>query len=174
MPEPVAPRPLPLRPFGRTEDLELELGDRDRPALVTALLARCSEPGDEERWWALPVGERIAALLQLVALTESVDHLTVPSRCPQPSCGVAFEFALPLAALLGPTRATDATSGTAPKPGADRIVGPDSKRGAYPKPGADSKPGIDSKPGTDLTLATAASHLVDLAHVVRCGQRSVS
>ena len=99
----MAPSHAALRRFGRIEDLELEFGNHDRPGLVTALLTLCGKPNDEEVWWAQPVGRRIQALLRVLALTEVVDRLTVPSRCPQPSCGEAFEFDLPLAALVDQT-----------------------------------------------------------------------
>jgi hypothetical protein len=98
--DPIALPGVALRPFGTLVDLELELGDRDRPGLVTALLAGCSDPGDAERWWAAPVGDRIRALLRVLTLTEAVDHVALSARCPDPSCGQLFEFELPLADLI--------------------------------------------------------------------------
>lgn len=95
--------PPTLRSFGRAEDLDLEFGDTDRPGLVTALLARCAEPRDPQFWWAQPVGARIAALLQLLALTDGCESLSLRSRCTEPGCGEVFELELPLAALVNET-----------------------------------------------------------------------
>ncbi|MFH0344343.1 MAG: hypothetical protein ACHBNF_19990 [Chromatiales bacterium] len=92
-----------LRPFGRAEDLELEFGGGGRPGLVTALLARCSDSPGAQFWWTQSVGTRIAALLRLVALTESTDHLLVQARCTESACVTAFEMELPLAALVDQT-----------------------------------------------------------------------
>jgi len=96
----MAPFHAALRPFGRAEDLELEFGSGDRPGLVTALLARCGKKHDAQFWWMQPVGRRIAALVRLLALTESADSLAVRWRCTQPSCAEAFEVELPLGALI--------------------------------------------------------------------------
>lgn len=92
------------RPFGQAEDLELDFGTADRPALVTALLASCGEPRDEAFWWAQTVGVRIAALLRLLAATESLDRLELQARCREPMCAQWFEFELPLALLLKAAR----------------------------------------------------------------------
>ncbi|MGH8581316.1 MAG: hypothetical protein ACREWG_00710 [Gammaproteobacteria bacterium] len=95
---------LALRPFSRAEDLELEFDGGDRPGLVTALLARCSDSPSAQFWWTQPVGTRIAALLRLVGLTESADCLPVQARCTEPACAVAFEMELPLAAIVEQTQ----------------------------------------------------------------------
>ncbi|MCY1281422.1 hypothetical protein D9M68_670810 [compost metagenome] len=93
-------QPLPsriaLRPFGELPDLDLDFADRDRPRLVTDLLARCA--ADAEFWWAQPVAARSAALLRLVAVTDGIQALSFTARCP--ACAEAFEFDLQLAALL--------------------------------------------------------------------------
>jgi len=89
-----------LRPFGRAEDLELELGGGDRPGLVTDLLTGCSGSQRTQFWWTQTVGTRIAALLRLLALTEFADSLPVQARCTEPACAEAFEMELPLAALV--------------------------------------------------------------------------
>lgn len=89
-----------LRPFGRAEDLELELGGGDRPGLVTDLLTGCSDSQRTQFWWTQTVGTRMAALLRLLALTESADSLPVQARCTEPACAEAFEMELPLAALV--------------------------------------------------------------------------
>ena len=94
---------ISLRAFGRAEDLGLALdadpSQSDRPALVTALLAHCGSQGNAAFWWSRPVGMRIGALLQLVALTEETDRLGVVLRCVQPDCGEHFEIELPLGEL---------------------------------------------------------------------------
>jgi hypothetical protein len=102
----MTPPSAALRAFGRAEDLELDFGDHDRPRLVTALLVACSDLAEPDVWWAQPVGSRIAALLRLLASTEHIDRLTVPSRCPQPACRESFELDLPVGGLL--ERASDA------------------------------------------------------------------
>jgi hypothetical protein len=90
-----------MRPFGRVQDLDIDFADQDRPALVTALLARNSEPSDAEFWRAQPVGGRIAALLRVLAFTEG-DRPQLPVRlsCTEPQCGEPLEIALPFDALL--------------------------------------------------------------------------
>src|SRR5262249_25128257 len=90
-----------MRPFGRAQDLDIDFTDQDRPALVTALLARCGEQFDAELWWAEPVGRRIAALLRVLALTE-VNRPQLPVRlsCMEPQCGEPLEIALPFDELL--------------------------------------------------------------------------
>jgi hypothetical protein len=95
------PEDVMMHPFGRAADLDLDFGQPDRPGLVTALLARCAQPGDAAFWWTQPVGGRIAALLRLVALTEQRDQIPVSARCVAVACGEAFEFELPLRSLAG-------------------------------------------------------------------------
>jgi hypothetical protein len=90
---------LPTRPFVRSAaagDLEVVFDGGDRPSLVTALLARCSEAGDPRGWWAQRVGRRIAVLLQVAAESDGLQAFAVERRCSQPACGTAFEIALPL------------------------------------------------------------------------------
>jgi len=86
----------PVRPFGRGDDLEVVFDGSDRPSLVTALLARCSEAGDPRGWWAQRVGRRIAVLLRVAAESDHLQAFTVERRCSQPACGTAFEMSLPL------------------------------------------------------------------------------
>ena len=89
-----------LRPFGRAQDLELEFANENRPALVTALLDRCSDAADSDYWWDQTVGVRIAALLRVLLLTEGHDGaISVTLRCPEPQCGKTFEIELPVDAL---------------------------------------------------------------------------
>jgi hypothetical protein len=93
--------PARLRPFGRAQDLELEFADKDRPALVTTLLARCDAASDAEFWWAQTVGARTAALLRVLALTEEkASELSVRLVCRAPQCGQPLEVTLPIDALL--------------------------------------------------------------------------
>lgn len=88
------------RPFGRAvEDLELDFESGDRPALITRLLAACSEPQDESRWWRLLVSERIAALLAVLRETEQTDALSLALRCDR--CREPFEIELQHDALAG-------------------------------------------------------------------------
>lgn len=91
---------LAMRPFGHAADLDLDFGSDDRPGLVTTLLAQCGEHGDTAFWWSQPVGVRTAALLRIVALSEDSVHVPLTARCVQAACGEAYEFELPLQALL--------------------------------------------------------------------------
>lgn len=101
-----------MRPLGQVGDLDIDFAGTDRPRLVTTLLARCGERGEPSYWWSRPVGERIAALLRLVALTEARDELPLSARCTVPECAESFEFMLPLHRLTehdgddGPVTAT--------------------------------------------------------------------
>jgi hypothetical protein len=90
-----------LRPFGTAGDLDLEFGQPDRPALVTALLVRCSERGDAAFWWRQQVGLRSAALLRILGATEGRPQLTLTARCGRLPCAADFEFGLPLDTLAG-------------------------------------------------------------------------
>lgn len=92
--------PHAMRPFGHAADLDLDFGAGDRPGLVTSLLAQCDERRDAGYWWAQPVGARTAALLRLVALTEGCTGVPLTARCAAAACGEAYEFELPLQALL--------------------------------------------------------------------------
>ncbi|MGH8666570.1 MAG: hypothetical protein ACREUX_20075, partial [Burkholderiales bacterium] len=90
-----------MRPFGAAADLDLDLGDPDRPSLVTELLAHCAGHDDPEFWWSQPVGIRTAALLHLVGITDaSAREFSFSARCRENGCGEPFEFALSLRALL--------------------------------------------------------------------------
>jgi hypothetical protein len=88
-----------MRALGQVGDLDIDFASTDRPRLVTTLLARCGERGEPSYWWSRPVGERIAALLRLVALTEERDELPLSARCTVPKCAELFEFMLPLRGL---------------------------------------------------------------------------
>lgn len=87
------------RPFGCAEDLDVDFATKDRPTLVTVLLASCGSPREAEFWWSQSVGARIGALLRLLAATDSIDHLRLLAHCRQPTCAERFEFELPMAML---------------------------------------------------------------------------
>jgi hypothetical protein len=87
------------RPFGCAEDLDVDFATKDRPTLVTALLASCGSPREAEFWWSQSVGARVGALLRLLAATDSIDHLRLLAHCRQPACAERFEFELPIAML---------------------------------------------------------------------------
>lgn len=90
------------RSFGsRAADLDVDFTAADRPALVTTLLASCSD-ADAATWWGCSVGARTAGLLRLVMVTgERADAAAVALRpmlsCPH--CGDRIEAELPLAEL---------------------------------------------------------------------------
>lgn len=86
-----------LRPFGEAQDLDVDFGDADRPALVTALLARCVQPNDAAFWWSRGVGARTAMLLRLMAATAACHSVELTSRCER--CAATFEFELPIEPL---------------------------------------------------------------------------
>jgi hypothetical protein len=86
------------RAFGSAADLDLDFVRTDRATLVTALLARCVTPHDAGHWWSQSVGARTAALLRVLEASDGVPALNLASRCG--ACGEAFEFELPLAALV--------------------------------------------------------------------------
>jgi hypothetical protein len=94
-------RPAAVRRFGRAADLDIAFDGVDRPSLVTALLAHCSETADADTWWAQRVSDRIATLLRLAALSDGVEGFAVRHRCPTPECGTDFEMVVPAAAIAG-------------------------------------------------------------------------
>lgn len=89
------------RPFGAAADLDLDFACADRPALVTALLAQGLPDGAGD-WWRRSVGERTAALVDLLVLTEGRRCLDLHAACAAPGCGETFGFELPLDALPKP------------------------------------------------------------------------
>ncbi|MEO8123642.1 MAG: hypothetical protein ABI633_06295, partial [Burkholderiales bacterium] len=99
------PRPLP-RPFGHAaEDLEIDFGSGDRPALVTALLSACAESADGSDWWQQPVGERTSALVALLRRSEGSDAMALTISCGVEGCGSRFEIELPHAAFAAAPQA---------------------------------------------------------------------
>src|SRR5262249_43825593 len=108
---PQMPSPT-MRAFGRVEDLELAFASADRPALVTALLARCGAPGDAAHWQAQAVGTRIAALARLLAASGDGEALPVSLHCPEPAWGEPFDIAIASAALVEDDATPDAIAVT--------------------------------------------------------------
>jgi hypothetical protein len=98
---------MAMRPFGDAADLDVDFDHADRPSLVTRLLVQCGECSDPAFWWSQPVSVRTAALLRLVATTEQVNAFSFTARCAQAPCGEAFEFDLPLPALIADTDAAE-------------------------------------------------------------------
>ena len=96
------------RPFGRASDLDLNFRTRDRPLLVTRLLAACGEAEDdgETRAWSMTLSGRIGALAAILALSGERAFLAVQPRCP--ACGKAFEVELALADIAELGRAAEA------------------------------------------------------------------
>ena len=89
-----------MRAFGHATDLDLDFGQADRPGLVTTLLAQCDGERGPAFWWTQSVSTRIAALLRLVASTEGRERFSLHARCAAPECGEAYEFELPLEAVV--------------------------------------------------------------------------
>lgn len=91
------------RTYGsRAADLELDFGAADRPALVTSLLAACSN-ADERMWWGSSVGARTAGLLRLLTLNDHSAgnvHAALRPLLSCPHCSERIEAELPLAALV--------------------------------------------------------------------------
>ena len=96
---------LRFRPFGsKVEDLEIPFGAATPPQLVTDILTACVETVEKvsagpSLFWSMTVGDRIAALLTLVAF-EVGSELTVALQCSHPSCGKQFEAVLDIQRLL--------------------------------------------------------------------------
>ncbi|WP_313915811.1 hypothetical protein [Tahibacter sp.] len=88
-----------LRALGQPADLDLDFATADRPALVTALLARASDSTDVAFWWSQAVGRRTQALLDVLAATERRDRLGLTAVCGAAGCAQTFEFELPLQGL---------------------------------------------------------------------------
>jgi hypothetical protein len=81
-----------MRPFDQALDLDLDFSRFDRPNLITAVLAQCAGRHDPDYWWAQPVGDRTGALLQVAALTDQRDHVSLSASCAV--CREVFEFDL--------------------------------------------------------------------------------
>lgn len=88
-----------LRALGQPADLDLDFATADRPALVTALLARASGMADAAFWWSQPVSRRTQALLDVLAATEHRSSVGLTAVCGAAGCAQTFEFELPLQGL---------------------------------------------------------------------------
>lgn len=88
-----------FRAFGRSEDLDLELEGDGADQIVTDLLTQCSSHAASVDWWEATIGRRIAALAQIVAMTEHSASLAMTVTCDRPECGAPLEIAIPLEAI---------------------------------------------------------------------------
>lgn len=92
-----------FRPFGSHKgDLDIDFGS-PRPRLVSDVLRAClvfSSPAtpEEDALETLPVGERLAMLIELVK-SGGPDFLTVDVTCGAPGCGQPYKLELDLTAL---------------------------------------------------------------------------
>jgi hypothetical protein len=111
-----------VRPFGSAGDLDIPLSAADRPAVVTALLSRCSDQRDSEAWWDTPVGTRIASLLRIAAATDGVDAFPVQLQCAVGECQSAFEIMLPVDEAIGHPEAAVAERVTVTLPDGKRAT----------------------------------------------------
>jgi hypothetical protein len=100
---------IALRAFGVDRaDLDVDLGAPDREAVVTAVLERCARDGDgaplsPEDAWALPVGDRLHALVAICRLSGR-SALDWSLACPASGCDEEVEIELPLAVLAAAAR----------------------------------------------------------------------
>jgi hypothetical protein len=101
---------MPLRRFGRAEQvLDIDFG-RVQPALITDIIVACSDSGrvpiDRAEIDGMSVSARIACLLLVVQL-EGIESLDVRLSCPALECGDAFELDLSVAEVLAFASATE-------------------------------------------------------------------
>ncbi|MBM9594987.1 hypothetical protein [Roseitranquillus sediminis] len=98
------------RGIGRIEDLEIDFSSRDRPALVTAVLATCAEPPveDPEEVWRLTLAARVGGLLAIYAETVRTESLPLEVRCPHDDCREGMEVELPVPELVALAQAAEA------------------------------------------------------------------
>lgn len=104
------------RGIGQVRDLDIDFASRDRPALVTRVLASCAEPPVEEDGleaiWRLSLAARVGGLLAVHAATTGADELPLAVHCPHEDCGEGMEVALPVAALLALAQEAEGASET--------------------------------------------------------------
>ncbi len=92
-----------LRPFcAQCGDLDVDFGAPNRQALVSDILRRCVRDGAGREvpigvCWALPIGRRLEALLDLVALS---DNRAFTAAFPCSGCGQTLESELSLSDLI--------------------------------------------------------------------------
>jgi hypothetical protein len=91
-----------VRAFGaEAHDLDVDFGCAARASVVSAVLERCAGAGASA--WALPVGDRIGALVRICGRSGQRE-LSWILACPAAGCGEEIEIELPLAALADATR----------------------------------------------------------------------
>ena len=104
---PARPRAAPditARAFGvDPADIEVDFGGADRAAVVTAIIERCAGGDDgaplgPDCAWALPVGDRLHALVTICRLSGR-HAFEFSLACPSPRCDEQVEIELPLHAL---------------------------------------------------------------------------
>jgi hypothetical protein len=142
----------PLRAFGRrSEDLDVDFGAA-RAETVTEIVVRCTRAPDSDAVWALPVRDRLHALVA-VCLVTGWRSLTAALACP--GCAELVELELPLDRL-----AKTADDGAAREP---VEVGWRGERFRPRLPtGADLRRWSAAPPGdADLLAALGGPHLVD-------------
>jgi hypothetical protein len=103
--------PLPdVRPFGAAPaDLEADFAGLPRPHLVTEVLRACVGGLSARDAWAMTAGERVAALLQVLAAGgERALGVVLPCA----ACGARLEVELPAEALLSLHEQAAARGGT--------------------------------------------------------------
>lgn len=102
------------RGIGRVSDLDIDFASRNRPALVTRVLAICAEPpvGDDglEEIWRLSLAARVGGLLVVHAATTGADELPLVLMCPHQDCGEGMAVVLPMTALLALAQEAEETS----------------------------------------------------------------
>jgi hypothetical protein len=62
-------------------------------------MTHCSSHAASGYWWEATISRRIAALMQIVAMTEHSASLAMTVRCDRLDCGVPLEIAIPLEAI---------------------------------------------------------------------------
>ena len=109
-----AVKDLRFRAFGqRVEDLEVDFSVNPRPIVETRILVCCAmDRGgrrvDEKFCWGLEVGERIEALLTIVALG-GTSELSISMRCPNAACRQPMETELTMKEILDIQRRAEAS-----------------------------------------------------------------
>ncbi len=109
---PARPRAAPditLRAFGADPgDIEVDFSGGDRAEVVTAIIERCAGGDDgaplgPDHAWALPVGDRLHALVTICRLSGR-QALELSLACPAPGCDEQVEIELSLHALAAAAR----------------------------------------------------------------------
>ena len=99
--------PYAARPFGRSrDDLDIDLGDGNRPGLVTRVLASClggfADPqAAEDCVWEWALTERLQGLLA-IAIAGGCERTALQMRCRD--CGTGADIDLPVSNFVTPPR----------------------------------------------------------------------